>query len=50
MYNINYYGLTFKAMGLEVKTPIYSSVPPHISGQGIDLDYSDVEWFALETN
>ena len=21
-----------------------------ISGWGIDLDYSDVEWFALETN
>ena len=21
-----------------------------ITGQGIDLDYSDIEWFALETN
>ena len=21
-----------------------------IAGQGIDLDYSDIEWFALETN
>ena len=21
-----------------------------ITGQGIDLDYRDVEWFALETN
>ena len=21
-----------------------------ISGQGIDLDYRDIEWFALETN
>ena len=21
-----------------------------ITGQGIDLDYCDVEWFALETN
>ena len=22
----------------------------HITGWGIDLDYSDTEWFALETN
>ena len=22
----------------------------HITGQGIDLDYHDIEWFALETN
>ena len=21
-----------------------------VTGQGIDLDYSDIEWFALETN
>ena len=21
-----------------------------ITGQGVDLDYSDIEWFALETN
>ena len=22
----------------------------HITGQGIDLDYRDIEWFALEIN
>ena len=22
----------------------------HVTGQGIDLDYRDIEWFALETN
>ena len=28
----------------------FSLIPFSISGWGIDLDYCDTEWFALETN
>ena len=33
-----------------IKIKIFSSVPPSVTGWGIDLDYCDIEWFALEMN
>ena len=33
-----------------IKIKIFSSIPPSVTGWGIDLDYCDIEWFALETN
>ena len=36
--------------GLEVFIEPFNFSFFSITGQGIDLDYRDIEWFALETN
>ena len=35
---------------LEGLAGLHESLKFSISGWGIDLDYCDIEWFALETN
>ena len=36
--------------GLEGLTELFNFIFFIITGQGIDLDYRDIGWFALETN
>ena len=37
-------------MVLEVFIELFNFSFFSVTGQGIDLDYCDIEWFALETN
>ena len=41
---------SFWLLVLEGLVGLHRTVPISVTGWGIDLDYGDTEWFALETN